>query len=263
MHITVSENETALGVAAATEIAALLSDAIRTRGEANYLVSTGASQFSTFEALLTMPLDWSKVTMFHLDEYVGLPVTHIASFQKYLRERFVDKVALKRAVFVNGLGDVEANLRELGADIAAHPIDVGVIGIGENAHIAFNDPPADFEVESAYQVVTLSDTCKRQQVGEGWFATIDDVPTQAVSMTPQQIMRCRHIIAPVPGKRKAQAIHDTLANDKVDPMVPATLLATHPSCHLFLDRDSASLCTPAMLQDSPSSIAAPRTDAAK
>ncbi len=243
MHITVSTTEAALGVAAAKKIVSLLNAAIAERGEANYLVSTGASQFSTFDALLTMDVDWSKVTMFHLDEYVGLPVTHIASFQKYLRERFVDRVSLKRAVFVNGLGDVEANLRELGADIAAHPIDVGVIGIGENAHIAFNDPPANFDTEAAYHIVNLNGTCKKQQVGEGWFATVADVPMQAVSMTPKQIMRCKHIVAPVPGERKAKAIHDTLYSEKVDPMIPATLMKTHPSFHLFLDEGSASLCS--------------------
>lgn len=247
MYIHVSPTDVQLGQAAAEKIAQLLNQAIAERGEANYLVSTGASQFTTFEALLKLDMDWSKVTMFHLDEYVGLPVEHIASFQKYLRERFTDKVSLKRAVFVNGLGNVEENLRLLSEDIAAHPIDVGVIGIGENAHIAFNDPPADFETESAYHIVTLNDTCKRQQVGEGWFATVDDVPRQAVSMTCKQIMRCRHIVAPVPNLRKAQAIHDTLCATGIDPMVPATLMVTHPSCYLFLDKDSASLCTPEML----------------
>lgn len=247
MYIHVSPTDVQLGQAAAEKIAQLLNQAIAERGEANYLVSTGASQFTTFEALLKLDVDWSKVTMFHLDEYVGLPVEHIASFQKYLRERFTDKVSLKRAVFVNGLGNVEENLRLLSEDIAAHPIDVGVIGIGENAHIAFNDPPANFETESAYHIVTLNDTCKRQQVGEGWFATVDDVPKQAVSMTCKQIMRCHHIVAPVPNLRKAQAIHDTLCATGIDPMVPATLMVTHPSCYLFLDKDSASLCTPEML----------------
>lgn len=249
MFITVSPNEAELGKAAADRIAQLLNDAIAARGEANYLVSTGASQFSTFEALLQRDVDWGKVTMFHLDEYVGLPVTHAASFQKYLRERFVDRVSLKRAVFVNGLGDLDENLCALSADIAAHPIDVGVIGIGENAHIAFNDPPANFETDSAYHVVKLNEACKRQQVGEGWFASTAEVPAQAVSMTPKQIMRCRHIVAPVPGVRKAQAIHDTLASRRPDPMIPATLLATHPSCYLFLDADSASLCTAEMLRN--------------
>lgn len=251
MFVTVSSNESELGKAASKKIVELLNLAIAERGEANYLVSTGASQFSTFEALLKMEMDWSKVTMFHLDEYVDLPVTHIASFQKYLRERFVDKVNLKRAVFVNGIGDLKENLRVLEEDIAAHPIDVGVIGIGENAHIAFNDPPANFDIDCAYHVVTLNDTCKRQQVGEGWFTTEDDVPKQAVSMTPKQIMRCRHIVAPVPSKRKAQAIHDTLISAGIDPMVPATLMVTHPSCYLFLDTDSASLCTTEMLNNRP------------
>lgn len=249
MFINISPNEAELGKAAAGKICELLNQAIEKNGEANYLVSTGASQFSTFAALLNLDIDWTKVTMFHLDEYIGLPVTHAASFQKYLRERFVDKVPLKRAVFVNGLGDVEKNLRALCGELAAHPIDVGVIGIGENAHIAFNDPPADFSAERAYHVVALNETCKRQQVGEGWFPSVDDVPREAISMTPKQIMRCGNIVAPVPGRRKAQAVHDTLASKAVDPMVPASLLTTHPSCWLFLDEESASLC-PAEMRDS-------------
>jgi len=187
MHIIVSENPKKLGEVAADRIIMLLNKSIEERGEANYLVSTGASQFTTFDALLRRKgdVEWSKVTMFHLDEYVGLPVTHIASFQKYLRERFTDHVNLKRAVFVNGIGNLEKNLSDLSADITAHPIDVGVIGIGENAHIAFNDPPANFDTNCAYRIVTLNDTCKMQQVGEGWFKNIEEVPKQAVSMTPR------------------------------------------------------------------------------
>lgn len=250
MHIIVSENREELGEAAAEKIILLLNEAIEVRGEANYLVSTGASQFSTFEALLKRKgdVDWSRVTMFHLDEYVGLPITHVASFQKYLRERFTDHVNLKRAVFVNGIGDLKKNLAVLDKDIKAHPIDVGVIGIGENAHIAFNDPPADFDTEDAYQVVTLNDTCKKQQVGEGWFATVDDVPKQAVSMSPRQIMRCRSIIAPAPDKRKAKAIFATLSSKKMDPMVPASLMLQHPDAWLYLDKDSASLCPADLLK---------------
>ncbi len=248
MNICVAANEKALGSAAAAKIVELLNQAISERGEANYLVSTGASQFSTFEALLTKDMDWSKVTMFHLDEYVGLPVSHKASFQKYLRERFADRVNLKRAVFVSGLGDLQENLRLLEEELAAHPIDVGAIGIGENGHIAFNDPPANFDVASAYHIVSLDEACKRQQVGEGWFPSVEEVPSRAISMTPKQIMRCQHIVSAVPGKRKAAAISNMLASQTVDPMIPATLLTTHPSFYLFLDESSASLCTAGMLQ---------------
>ncbi len=248
MEIIVSKTPSDLGQAAARRILRLLSEAIADRGEANYLVSTGASQFDTFDALLREDFDWSRVTMFHLDEYVGLPVTHRASFQRYLRERFTDRVHLKRAVFVDGLGDAAAVIRSLSEDIAAHPIDVGVIGIGENAHIAFNDPPADFDNEAAYHIVDLDEACRRQQVGEGWFASVQDVPQRAVSMTPRQIMRCRHIVSPVPGARKANAIRAMLSAAATDPMVPATLLRTHPSFYLYLDTDSAGLCSEEMLR---------------
>lgn len=240
MTTIVSKTDAELGQKAAAQIVRLLKEAISARGEANLLVSTGASQFSTFEALLASDMDWSRVTMFHLDEYVDLPVNHPASFQKYLRERFTEKVNLKRAVLIDGMEDPVETIRRLNEDISQNPIDVGVIGIGENAHIAFNDPPADFEIEAAYHVVNLDEACKRQQVGEGWFGGLADVPNQAISITPRQIMRCAHVISPVPGTRKAAAIAATLKAERPDPMVPASLLKTHPSFFLFLDEGSAS-----------------------
>ena len=191
------------------------------------------------DALIHMPVDFAKVTMFHLDEYVALPVTHIASFRKYLQERFVDKVPLKEAVFVNGEGDVEANIAAITARIKEAPIDVGVIGIGENGHIAFNDPPADFDTEASYKVVNLDERCKRQQVGEGWFATVDDVPKQAISMTVKQIMACDSIVSVVPHAVKAEAVKNTLERD-VTNLVPATIMKTHPDFNLFLDSESAA-----------------------
>lgn len=191
------------------------------------------------DALIRMPVDFSRVTMFHLDEYVALPVTHIASFRKYLQERFVDKVPLKEAVFVNGEGDVEANIAALTARIREAPIDVGAIGIGENGHIAFNDPPADFDTEASYKVVNLDERCKRQQVGEGWFATVDDVPKQAISMTVKQIMACESIVSVVPHAVKEEAVKNTLERD-VTNLVPATIMKTHPDFNLFLDSESAA-----------------------
>ena len=248
MKVHVLKTEKELGQVAADLIAEGLIAAIKERGEANYLASTGSSQFSTFEALIAnKDIDWSKVTMYHLDEYVALPESHIASFRKYLKERFVSKVPLKRAVFVNGEGDVEENLKMLEEELAAHPIDVGAIGIGENAHIAFNDPPAMFEKEGAYHVVNLNDTCKKQQVGEGWFATVDDVPKQAISMTCAQIMKCKTIVCAVPGERKADAIVNTLRIDTPDPMVPATLLKLHGNTHVVIDEGSASKCDAELL----------------
>lgn len=239
MNISISKTPEELGKEASKLTAYYLNQAIATQGYARLLVSTGSSQFETLSALTKEDVDWSKVTMFHLDEYVALPETHIASFRKYLKERFVSKINLKEAVFVNGEGDVEANIKELSAKLREQPIDVGLIGIGENGHIAFNDPPADFDTEEAYKVVNLDDRCKMQQVGEGWFATINDVPKQAISMTPKQIMACKVIISSVPHRVKAEAIKNTLSSTLTN-MVPATLLKTHPNFNLFIDSESAS-----------------------
>lgn len=239
MRICIDKTATEMGANAAALIAQKLRETIARKGEARLLLSTGASQFEMFDALVHEDVDFSKVTMFHLDEYVGLPVTHIASFRKYLKERFVSKVPLKEAIYVNGEGDVAANIASITARIKEKPIDVGVIGIGENGHIAFNDPPADFETQESYIVVNLDDRCKRQQVGEGWFATVDDVPKQAISMTVHQIMACESIVTIVPHAVKAEAISNTLALE-VTNKVPATILKTHKDWNLFLDADSAA-----------------------
>ena len=176
--------------------------------------------------------------MFHLDEYVDLPESHPASFRKYLKERFIEKVNLKVYHLVDGDPQSIPKLTRL---LREAPIDVGLIGIGENAHIAFNDPPADFDTKEAYIVVDLNERCKQQQVGEGWFATVEDVPKQAISMTAYQIMQCTHIISSVPHAVKAKAVADTLHSQTVDPMVPASLLKAHPAFDLFVDEDSAAL----------------------
>lgn len=178
--------------------------------------------------------------MFHLDEYINLDENHPASFRKYLKERFTNKVQLKKAHFVDGNGNVSQNIEALTEAVRKSPIDVGVIGIGENAHIAFNDPPADFDTEEAYKVVQLDDRCKMQQVGEGWFPDIDAVPKEAITMTVKQILKCKAIISCVPYKVKAKAILDTLT-EPINNMVPATILKTHSDWHLFVDEDSASL----------------------
>lgn len=228
-----------MGCQAAKQIAKKLNEAIEKRGEARLLLSTGASQFETIKALTQEKTDWHKVTMFHLDEYVALPESHKASFRKYLKERFVNLVPLKEAVFVDGEGDVEANIASLTKRIKEQPIDVGVIGIGENGHVAFNDPPADFQTEESYLVVNLDRRCKQQQVGEGWFSTEDDVPKQAISMSVRQIMACRSIISVVPHEVKAEAVANTLSKE-VTNLVPATILKTHQDWNLYLDADSAS-----------------------
>ncbi len=237
--ITIAQSPQELGIKAAKKIADLLREAIEAKGEARIILSTGASQFETMEALTLEAVDWSKVEMFHLDEYVALSESHIASFRKYLKERFVSKVGLKAAYFVNGEGDVEKNIAVLTAELRKKVVDVGVIGIGENGHIAFNDPPADFETDFAYKVVDLDKRCKQQQVGEGWFGGIKDVPAQAITMCPRQIMAARHIVSSVPYAVKAEAVYNTITKP-VNPMVPATLLKTHADWNLFIDHESAS-----------------------
>ena len=243
METILCKNDKILGRTAASHIAGLVGKAIKKKGGARLLVSTGASQFTTFEALLAWDLDWSKVEIFHLDEYIGLPETHPASFIKYIKERFVEKLrtAPKKVHYVDTSKGVPQIIGELTAELNRGKIDIGVIGIGENGHIAFNDPPADFECEAAYKVVTLDEACRRQQLGEGWFPTFDDVPKEAISMTPRQILKCGHIISAVPYKVKAKAVRDTLSAERVTNMIPATILKTHPDWTLYIDRDSASL----------------------
>ena len=243
MHIHVAKNAKDLGVGAAAQIASLLREAIQKKGAARLLLSTGASQFETISNLIKEKVDWSKVELFHLDEYVGMNEKHKASFRKYLKTRFTSKVNLKAAWFIDGEGDVKANIAALSKVFAKAPIDVGVIGIGENAHIAFNDPPADFKTKEAYIVVKLDKKCKEQQVREGWFPTVADVPTTAITITPYAIMKCRHIISSVPHGVKAQAIFNTLTG-KVSPTVPASLLKTHPDWNLYLDAASAAKVFP-------------------
>lgn len=239
MEIRICKNSKELGKSAAKHVAQVLKEVIAEKGSARLCLSTGASQFDTISALVEEPgIKWECVEMFHLDEYVDLPITHVASFRKYLQERFVDKVGNLKAVhFVDGTKECIAKLTE---EIRKEPIDIGLIGIGENGHIAFNDPPANFDTKEAYIIVDLDDRCKKQQMGEGWFATIDDVPKQAVSMTTYQIMQCKRIVSCVPHEVKAEAIKNTLSAKEVTPMVPATLLTTHPDWILYIDENSAS-----------------------
>lgn len=239
MEIRICKDSVELGKSAAKHVAQVLRDCIAENGSARIVLSTGASQFDTIKALVEEPdIKWECVEMFHLDEYVDLPITHVASFRKYLQERFVDKVGKLKAVhFVDGTKECISKLTE---EIRKSPIDIGLIGIGENAHIAFNDPPADFDTKEAYIIVNLNETCKKQQMGEGWFATIDDVPKQAVSMTAYQIMQCKRIVSCVPHAVKAAAVENTIKATEVDNTVPATLLKTHPDFILYLDENSAS-----------------------
>ena len=240
MKLYVDPTAEAMGIRAANEIARRILESVHARGGCRILLSTGASQFPMFDALTKMDLPWDKVTMFHLDEYVGLPMSHPASFRKYLTERFIDKVHPGEVHLVSGEGDVQANIAELTAALREAPIDIGVIGIGENGHIAFNDPPANVETREAYIVVNLDERCRMQQVGEGWFSGLSDVPGQAISMTVWQILQCRCIISVVPDERKAEAVQKTLEAPECTALVPATFLSTHNDWMLFLDAGSAS-----------------------
>ena len=239
MHLIISSDASELGREAAEFTAKKLNESISLNGEARMVVSTGSSQFETLQALLMKDVDWSKVEIFHLDEYIALPVTHIASFRKYLYDRLINHIKVKKFHAVNIEGDIINNIRELTKEIRRKPIDIGLIGIGVNGHIAFNDPPADFDTREAYIVVNLDEQCKLQQVGEGWFSTIDEVPEKAVSMTVWQIMQCKTIVSCVPHKVKADAVYKTLTG-KTNDMVPATMLKQHRDFNLFLDKNSAS-----------------------
>ena len=240
MKMIVAENADRLGKEAADCASEAICEAIEEQGYARLLVSTGASQFETLKHLAASDkIDWSKVEMFHLDEYVKLSESHPASFRKYLKERFTSQINLKAAYFVDGEGDVDEMINYLTDEIRKAPIDVALIGIGVNAHIAFNDPPADFETKEAYIRVQLDDDCKMQQVGEGWFDGIDDVPVEAISMTVYQIMQSKKIISSVPHKVKANAIAETFRNN-VTNMVPSTMLKTHDDWNLYIDKESAS-----------------------
>lgn len=240
MKVYIWKNSDELGKNAAGFAAEALRRAIANKGCARLLLSTGASQFETFKYLVDADVPWEKVEMFHLDEYVGLPVTHPASFRKYLQERFVSKVSLAKSHFVCGEGNVEQEIRTLTEAVTAAPMDVALIGIGENAHIAFNDPPADFSTDEAYIVVRLDNRCKQQQVNEGWFPSIEAVPEQAITMTVKQILKSKIILSCVPRRMKAEAIRQTLQSD-VTPLIPATILKTHSDWTLYLDEESASL----------------------
>ncbi|MFW6457319.1 MAG: glucosamine-6-phosphate deaminase [Planctomycetota bacterium] len=242
MEIEVYETKEQMGQRAADYAAEGLNTTIQEKGEANLILATGASQFEMLEALTQKNVEWGKVTCFHLDEYVGMDDSHPASFCGYLRERFEEQIPTPVNAFhyVDGMAeDPEAECRRLGDIIRDHPIDVACIGIGENGHLAFNDPPADFETEEPFIVVELNEECRRQQLGEGWFQTLEDVPKKAISMSIKQIMKSDRLVVTCPDERKADAVKRTV-NEKVSNECPATVLRQHPECILFLDENSAS-----------------------
>jgi len=232
-----------MGAAAAAAGAAKMRTAMEERGEINIIVATGASQFEMLEALTQEDgIDWTKVTVFHLDEYVGLSIEHPASFRKYLKERFEDQLPtpVKAFHYINAEDNPEAECHRVGELITASPIDVAFVGIGENGHLAFNDPPADFETEEPYLVVELDEACRQQQFGEGWFPNLEAVPAKAISMSVRQIMKSGSIICTVPDKRKSEAVRNAVEGE-VTPQVPASILQEHADCHLYLDGPAADL----------------------
>jgi glucosamine-6-phosphate deaminase len=227
--------------AAARHAAGLLRVRLAAASGARIIAATGASQFDFLAALVHEPgIDWARVELFHLDEYVGLSIDHPASFRKYLLERLIVPTGIGTYHFLDGESDARASAERVGDELAAAPVDVAFVGIGENAHLAFNDPPADFDTDRPYLVVSLDDACRRQQVGEGWFASVDEVPTQAISMSVRQILKARAIICVVPDARKAQAVQACLEGP-ISPMAPASILRTHTSATVYLDVDSAAL----------------------
>jgi glucosamine-6-phosphate deaminase len=243
MKIIVSPDKKSLGEAAATDAAAKICAAIAARGGARVIFASAASQFEFIEALLAQKeIDWSKVHGFHLDEYVGLPADHPASFRRFLRERLLAKLPCppRSFTFVGGNApDPAAECARLEAAVREEPVDLACIGIGENGHIAFNDPPADFGTKAAYAVVALDEVCRRQQVGEGWYPSLDAVPTHAYSMTVPQILAARSIVCVVPDARKADAVAGAV-DGPLTPLCPSSILRTHPDCTLYLDPPAAA-----------------------
>lgn len=241
MQIKVLNDKNALGRAAAEHAAASIRKVIRTSGRARLVAATGASQFEFLDTLTSLAdIDWTCVELFHLDEYVDLPPEHPASFRKYLLERLINKTGIKRYHFLNPEGDPSEVAKRVGIELNSDSVDILFAGIGENGHLAFNDPPADFETEEPYLIVDLNETCRQQQVNEGWFATRTEVPERAISMSVRQILRANEIIAAVPGARKAQAVK-LCCEGTIGPLNPASILRTHANTTIFLDKDSAAL----------------------
>lgn len=232
---------------AAEQAAAILRQTIQALGKARLIAATGASQFEFLQVLTRLPgIDWQQVEMFHLDEYIGLPASHPASFRRYLQERLIQKVGITRYHLLDGEQDAAEVMRRTGQALLSAPIDVAFVGIGENGHLAFNDPPADFETEEPYLVVNLDEACRRQQLGEGWFATLADVPKRAISMSVRQILKAQRILCIVPDARKAAAVKACFEGE-ISPLAPASILRTHADTTVYLDAHSAALLRPATL----------------
>lgn len=245
MELKVFADSEALGKAAGADVAVLLRAVLAQQPIARMVVATGASQFATLAQLVQEPgIAWDRVELFHLDEYIGISANHPASFRKYIRERFINQIPPVYAIhYINGEGEPEAECRRLEMLLDLAPVDITLAGIGENGHLAFNDPPADFDTRDAYLVVNLEEACRKQQLGEGWFSSLDEVPAQAISMSIQQILRSGAILCSVPDSRKAAAVRNCM-EESISPLYPASILRKHANCKLYLDKESAALLSP-------------------
>jgi len=247
MRIRVLEGRKPLGKAAAEQGAAAIQRAIAENGRARIIGASAASQFEFLEELTSTPgIDWKKVELFHLDEYIGLPKTHPASFCKFLQDRLIAKTGIANYHLLDGEKDPTEVIRATSEAISAALIDVAFVGIGENGHLAFNDPPADFETEEPYIVVHLDEACRKQQVGEGWFAELEAVPKQAISMSVKQVLKSKEILAIVPGPKKAEAIKACF-DGPISAIAPSSILRRHANATIYLDRESAALLSPTTL----------------
>ena len=247
MQIRIFDDKQLLSHAAAKQAAAAIRTAILDRGHARVVAATAASQLVFLDALTAEPdIDWGRVELFHLDEYVGLPMTHPGSFRKMLLENLIQKTGVTQYHLLDGDGNLSEVLERVNKAIASAPIDVAFLGIGENGHLAFNDPPADFEIEEPYITVALDHACRMQQVGEGWFKDLDAVPTHAISMSVRQVLKAREILAVVPDARKASAIK-LCFDGPISPMAPSSILRNHSNATVYLDRQSSALLSPATL----------------
>ena len=246
MVLKVFSDKVSLGKAAAEHASAAIRSAIQDHGQARVIAATAASQFEFLDTLTKAGnIDWQRVELFHLDEYIGLPVTHPGSFRKMLLEQLVQKTGITKYHLLDGDADPAEVVSRVGAAVASAPVDVAFVGIGENSHLAFNDPPADFETTEPYLIVNLDEACRRQQVGEAWFADISQVPTRAISMSVRQILKSKEILAVVPDSRKAQAVKACFEGE-VSPMLPASILRNHPNTTIYLDKNSAALLSAAL-----------------
>lgn len=247
MVLRIFDDKASLARTAADQALTAIRLAIAGRGGARIVAATGASQFEFLDALTSIPgVEWKKVELFHLDEYVGLPMTHPASFCKYLQERLINKTEISNVHVLDGTSDPAEMIHRVSQAISRSPIDIAFVGIGENGHLAFNDPPADFQTEEPYIIVRLDEACRKQQVGEGWFQNIADVPSRAISMSIRQILKAREIICVAPDARKAKAIQACFQGE-ISPLAPASILRTHFNTTVYLDRQSAGLLSPATL----------------